>query len=36
MDVKEEGVIGGAQGSREVQVQSKTLCRKYTSIGYRQ
>lgn len=34
--VKEKGVIAGAQGSREVQVQSKTLCRKYTSIRYRQ
>lgn len=34
--VKEEGVIAGAQGFREVQVQSKILCRKYTSIGYRQ
>ncbi|KAF2981061.1 hypothetical protein EK904_002251 [Melospiza melodia maxima] len=34
--VKEEGVIAGAQGFREVQVQSKILCRKYTSLGYRQ
>lgn len=34
--VKGEGVIAGAQGFRKVRVQSKILCRKHISTGYRQ